>query len=71
MSAFTSGSSKIDFIHTGGSETSALTPAATLLRGSKSYYLVHMYLYPKKNLVLLSVFPANVFYEVIGKNPSK
>lgn len=42
------------FIHSGVSETSRLTPAATMECGSASWHLVHMYLYPKKNLVLLT-----------------
>jgi hypothetical protein len=69
--ALTKGSSRTVFIQTGGWETSALTPAPTLLNGSLSYVLVHMYLYPKKNLVLFNVFPAKLFYAVIGRNASK
>lgn len=36
MFELTRGSSKIDFIQTGGRDTSARTPAATLLKGSLS-----------------------------------
>lgn len=63
----TKGSSRIVFIQTGGCETSALTPAATLLKGSRSYVLVHIYLNPKKNFVLFNVLPEKVFCAVIGK----
>ena len=42
-----------------------------MLRGSFSCVLVHIYLYPKKNLVLFKVFPAKLFWAVIGRKASK
>ena len=55
------------FSHEGGAETSHRTPAAIFENGSAICCFDHIYLTPKKNLVLRTFSEVNVAWAVIGK----